>query len=120
VTAAANSSGNYGSRPGEKDEVYTWGRSPSVYLTLRQVVRLTIYRSKLRERCATEPTHSRSRELDGGRGRASGLCGYCGSSEVHRFTADAPVGRGRVLLCRCCDRVSVVPPSRASVAQDAE
>jgi hypothetical protein len=29
------------------DQPYTWGRPPTTYLTYRQVVRLTILRSKL-------------------------------------------------------------------------
>ena len=31
----------------DHDYVYTWGRPPTTYLTYRQVVRLTILRSKL-------------------------------------------------------------------------
>jgi hypothetical protein len=31
------------------DEAYTWGREPSTYLAPRQVVRLTILRSRLAE-----------------------------------------------------------------------
>ncbi|MBV8718550.1 MAG: hypothetical protein JO318_19020 [Chloroflexi bacterium] len=32
---------------GDHDQPYTWGRSPATYMTYRQVVRLTILRSKL-------------------------------------------------------------------------
>ena len=31
------------------DDTYTWGRAPSTYLAPRQVVRLTILRSRLAE-----------------------------------------------------------------------
>ncbi len=36
----------------DHDEPYTWGRPPSTYLSLHQVVRLTILRSHLRERAS--------------------------------------------------------------------
>jgi hypothetical protein len=32
---------------GDHDQPYTWGRPPTTYLTYRQLVRLTILRSKL-------------------------------------------------------------------------
>ncbi len=35
---------------GGRDEPYTWGRTPSTYLAPREVVRLTILRSRLLER----------------------------------------------------------------------
>jgi hypothetical protein len=34
---------------GDHDQAYTWGRPPTTYLTYRQVVRLTILRSKLQD-----------------------------------------------------------------------
>jgi hypothetical protein len=34
---------------GDHDQLYTWGRHPTTYLTYRQVVRLTILRSKLED-----------------------------------------------------------------------
>jgi hypothetical protein len=34
---------------GDHDQPYTWGRSPTTYLTYRQMVRLTILRSKLED-----------------------------------------------------------------------
>jgi hypothetical protein len=40
---------------GDHDQPYTWGRPPDTYLTFRQVVRLTILRSKL-ESVRTERT----------------------------------------------------------------
>jgi len=33
----------------DHDQPYTWGRPPTTYMTYRQVVRLTILRSKLEE-----------------------------------------------------------------------
>jgi hypothetical protein len=33
----------------DHDEPYTWGRPPSTYLAFRQIVRLTILRSRLQE-----------------------------------------------------------------------
>jgi hypothetical protein len=45
----------------DHDQPYTWGRPPTTYLTYRQVVRLTILRSKL-EAVRTErfglPSHA--------------------------------------------------------------
>jgi hypothetical protein len=32
------------------DEPYTWGRRPDTYLAPREIVRLTIFRSRLRSR----------------------------------------------------------------------
>jgi hypothetical protein len=71
VTSAGSSFGQSGSRPGEHDEAYTWGRSPSTYLSPRQVLRLAIYRSKVRERCSMDATYSQSLELDGEPARAA-------------------------------------------------
>jgi hypothetical protein len=36
--------------PADYDQAYTFGRPTVSYLTLREVVRVTIFRSKLRER----------------------------------------------------------------------
>ena len=34
---------------GDHDQAYTWGRPPTTYITYRQLVRLTILRSKLED-----------------------------------------------------------------------
>jgi hypothetical protein len=39
----------------DHDQPYTWGRPPSTYLAPREVVRLTILRSRLHERHASGP-----------------------------------------------------------------
>jgi hypothetical protein len=42
-------SGHYRFQPSGFDAPYTFGRPPSTYLTQREIVRLTILRSKIRD-----------------------------------------------------------------------
>lgn len=37
------------SEAADHDEPYTWGRTPGTYLSEREIVRLTIFRSRLKE-----------------------------------------------------------------------
>jgi len=49
TSAEQTSHAPLGQLAAEHDEPYTWCRPPNTYLALRQIVRLTILRSRLRE-----------------------------------------------------------------------
>ncbi len=58
------------------DLAYTWGLTPSAYLSTRQVARLMIFRSKWRERqLASAPMGSHAGRTIGSRSRASRSAG---------------------------------------------
>jgi hypothetical protein len=86
------------------DQPYTWGRSPATYLSPRQVALLAVYRSKLRD--SAQPSR------DALHAAPSGRCRFCGSDEVHDFTASSPIRRGEVVLCLRCERLTVSGPRR--------
>jgi hypothetical protein len=77
------------------DMPYAWGRPPSTYLAPRQVARLTILRSRIRERCLG-----------------------CGAVALHRFTPEAPGERRAILMCVRCGELEIRLARRVSAHRE--